>query len=125
MILYNACYMGDLNTVESLISSKKPFGFLSGNNNYAIRVASANGHSSIVKMLLKEHSVDPSDMCNEALLKACQNGHYDVVKALLDDPGGRVDPTLSNLRALRAAIYYKHKHIAALLMSDWRIKIKH
>lgn len=117
--------MGDLNTVQQLISSKKPLGFLSGNNNYAIRAASTNGHSEIVKLLLKEHFVDPSDLCNEALVAACQKGHYDVVKALLDDPGGRVDPTLSNLRALRTAIYYKHKNIVTLLMSDWRIKIKH
>ena len=49
-------------------------------------MASVNGHSSVVKLLLSDPRVDPAaSICN-----AIQFGRLEVVAALLADP--RVDP---------------------------------
>ena len=65
----------------------------SGSNNYAIRQASMNGHIEIVRLLLKDGRVDPSDLNNWAIREASIYGHTDIVKLLLDDPRVRKNLT--------------------------------
>lgn len=48
------------------------------------------GHHEIVKLLLKDQRVDPSDKRNEAIEFACEYQHYEVVELLLKDK--RVNP---------------------------------
>ncbi|RKP15756.1 hypothetical protein ROZALSC1DRAFT_26088, partial [Rozella allomycis CSF55] len=57
----------------------------SADNNYAIRLASKNGHTEIVKQLLTNPTVDPSAENNYAICRASKKGHADIVKLLLDD----------------------------------------
>ena len=51
-------------------------------DNAAIRVASANGHVEVVKILLSDKRVVPSADDNAAIRWASANGHVEVVKIL-------------------------------------------
>lgn len=59
----------------------------SSRNNIAIRIASRNGHLSLVKYFLSLKSefpkIDPSDSNNDAITGAANNGHLDVLKFLI------------------------------------------
>ena len=57
----------------------------SARDNYAIRLASENGHKEIVEMLLKDNRVDPKDKGNYAVRVAIKYGHEEIVKMLLQD----------------------------------------
>jgi hypothetical protein len=57
----------------------------SADTNYAIQVASENGHVEVVRLLLSDERVDPSDGKNGAIRCASKNGHIEVVKLLLSD----------------------------------------
>src|SRR3989304_4321084 len=86
--LKRAAEEGDLNLVNILIEANfDP----SADNNYAIGVASNNGHLNIVNRLLKNDKVDPSACNNYAIICASEMGHLDVVNRLLEDD--RVDPS--------------------------------
>ncbi len=61
----------------------------SAENNDAIRWASKNGHTEVVKLLLADDRVDPSSRDNSAIKLASSNSHSEVVKLLLAD--GRID----------------------------------
>ena len=63
----------------------------SANDNFALRLASAEGHTEVVRILLADERVDPSAKDNEALRWASSEGHTEVVNLLLADP--RVDAT--------------------------------
>ena len=65
----------------------------SEDGNYAIRMASINGHTEVVRLLLQDRRVDPSDDNNKSIKWASRNGHTDIVKLLLQDE--RVKDTLS------------------------------
>jgi len=67
-------------------------------DNFTIRMASYNGNVSLVKQLLENETVDPSDYNNGAIRMASGQGHDGVVELLLADP--RVDSTADNYRAL-------------------------
>jgi Ankyrin repeats (3 copies) len=47
-------------------------------------LASYNGYSEVVKILLMDERVDPSADDNEAIKWASANGHLEVVKLLRD-----------------------------------------
>jgi hypothetical protein len=64
-----------------------------------IRYASFYGRIEVVKKLLKDPRVDPSNCDNYAIKWASRNGHIEVVNILLEDP--RVDPSDTNNYALR------------------------
>ena len=49
----------------------------------SIRSASRNGHLEVVKTLLSDPRVDPSDNFNNAIDFASENGHVEIVKTLL------------------------------------------
>jgi ankyrin repeat protein len=53
-------------------------------------LASYNGHSKVVELLLKDKRVDPSDCDNDAIKWASKNGHLEIVKLLSEDK--RVNP---------------------------------
>ncbi|EPZ35696.1 hypothetical protein O9G_006415, partial [Rozella allomycis CSF55] len=57
----------------------------STNDNYAIRLASRNGHVKISKYLLNHQRVDPSAYFNYAVRHASRRGQIEVVKLLLAD----------------------------------------
>jgi len=67
-------------------------------NNYAICLASGNGFTEVVKLLLADARFDPS-LAGDSSVRTGQNnraictanGHTDVVKLLLADP--HVDPS--------------------------------
>ena len=73
----------------------------SANDNYAIRLASLNGHLAVVDRLLKDPRVDPSANDNYAIRLSSYYGHHLVVDRLLQDP--RVDPSAADNEAIRAA----------------------
>ena len=54
--------------------------------------ASIGGYTDIVRLLLADSRVDPSDYDNEAILCACRCGHVNVVRVLLAD--SRVNPAV-------------------------------
>jgi ankyrin repeat protein len=72
-------------------------------NNRAIRDASFNGHTEIVKYLLSNPLVDPNAENSDALLSAIANGHTDIVQLLIADkrtkiPSNVLDVALENER---------------------------
>jgi hypothetical protein len=69
----------------------------------AISLAIDHGHVEVVRLLLNDARVDPSDINNEAIRLASQNGHVEVVKLILNDP--RVDPSDINNEAIRRIIF--------------------
>ena len=59
-------------------------------NSEAMKVASEQGHTAIVSMLLTDGRCDPSANSNIAIVMASWNGHHETVVRLLEDL--RVDP---------------------------------
>ena len=47
-------------------------------------MASENGHTEVVKLLLADPRVDPAAGNNWAIRFASENGHTEIVKLLLD-----------------------------------------
>jgi hypothetical protein len=87
-------------------------------DNWAIRVASSNGHADIVEVLLQDGRADPTAYDNDAIQWASSHGHADVVKLLLQD--GRADPTADNNLAIRSASKNGHVDVVKLLLQDGR-----
>ena len=54
----------------------------SAENNYAIRMATSNGHNKVVELLLAHPRVDPSADNNYVIQRASRKGHDKVVKLL-------------------------------------------
>jgi len=105
----SACERGSVYTVASLLDQINP----SVNDNRAIHLASYNGHTEIVRLLLGDPSVDPSSDHNYALRSACYNGHIEVVRLLLADP--RVDLSCLDNWAMQYAKQEGHTEIIDLL----------
>ena len=82
---------------------------------YAIRWASGNGHTEIVRVLLADERVNPP---SHALSMACENNHLEVVKLLITDP--RIDPSVNN-ELIRVATDMGYIKIITLLMADQRV----
>ena len=82
-------------------------------NNYGIRYASENGHTEIVKELLKDNRVDPSANNNYCIRRASENGYIETVKELLKD--NRVDPSVDDNYAIQVAEEGNHTEIVKLL----------
>ena len=64
----------------------------SADDDYAIRMASANGHDEIVELLLKDNRTDPKAYDDYAIRMASFHGHDKIVELLLKD--GRADSSL-------------------------------
>lgn len=85
-------------------------------NNAAVRLAAANGHSNIVIRLLRDDRVDPSADDNAAIREAAANGHSAVVEVLLQDL--RVNPNARDNQAIRFAAKNGHLRVVELLLQD-------
>jgi len=84
----------------------------SADDNYAIRIASENGQTDVVKVLLADSRLSPDNPSaddNYAICIASSNGHTDVVKVLLADP--RVDPSADDNYAIRIASENGHTDV--------------
>ena len=68
----------------------------------------------MVKILLRDPRVDPSDRNNEAIRWASKNGHESVVEILLKD--SRVDPSDRYNEAIRVASEKGHLEVVKLLL---------
>ena len=89
-LLFQSCKDGSLATVQQLLTQHESLGvqidsLKDDNGNTALSIASENGHSNVVKLLLDKGS--QVDIMNTdgwtALMKASQSGYKDVVKLLL------------------------------------------
>ena len=84
-----------------------------------LEIASDDGQLEMVKILLKDPRVDPSDDNNNSIRRASKNGHLEIVKLLLQDP--RVDPSDGNNYSIKAASENGHIKIVRLLLKDPRV----
>ncbi|KAJ3114207.1 hypothetical protein HDU96_002422 [Phlyctochytrium bullatum] len=102
-MLLVACMVGNPKAV--LVLAQGPVKNPGFGNQTPLLVASRLGHGECVRNLLAANpsAVDPTARSCLALRVACRAGHAEVVDALLDD--GRVDPSLLNSEALRAACW--------------------
>jgi len=80
-----ACKVGDLDKVKLLLIDDRVINFfkIADINNYAIQLASQNGHFNVVKLLLEDKRVNPAYDNNCAIRWASYNGHFNVVKLFL------------------------------------------
>ena len=77
-------------------------------------MASQNGHDKVVRLLLADPRVDPSD--SDIIKFASKNGHSTVVELLLEDP--RVDPSVDYNLSLGLAAQNGHFDVVKLLLSS-------
>ncbi|KAI8892337.1 hypothetical protein BC833DRAFT_612022 [Globomyces pollinis-pini] len=91
----------------------------SANDNSAIKIASDDGHTEIVKMLLNDERVDPSADDNYAIGSVPIFGHTEIVRMLLQDE--RVDPSAYDNLAIRFASERGHTDIVRMLLKDERV----
>ena len=99
------------------------------NDNFAIRFASQNGHTKVVKVLLDDPRVDPSADNNWAIRFASENGHIEVVKLLLERSifnigfrsAAMVDPSAKNNYAIRWASSNGHCEVVKLLLNNPKV----
>ena len=84
-----------------------------------LRYASENGHSEVVRELLKDSRVDPSADNNYAIQRASKNGHLEVVRELLKD--SRVDPSAYDNCAIKVAREKGYRDIVRELLKDSRV----
>ncbi len=76
----------------------------------------------LVKKLLQDPRVDPSDNSNFVIRWASENGHLEIVRLLLQDP--RVDPSRFNNYAIKWASIEGHLEVVKLLLQDPRVQKK-
>jgi hypothetical protein len=86
----------------------------SADDNYAIRLAAANGQLGVVNRLLEDARVDPSASDNYALIQAAKNGYLDVVNRLLVHPN--VDPSARDNEAIIWAAENGHLDVVNRLL---------
>lgn len=84
-------------------------------DNWAIRMASQNGHRHVVRFLLGLKRVDPSAEDNYATRFACSNGHLGVVRMLLADH--RCNPADQDNEALMWATWNGHDRVVKKLLA--------
>ncbi len=143
--LFSAAKNGNNLAIKVLLTDQRADPSIDDNS--AIRKASENGHTEIVKLLLADpypyilivanqaasvddHTyfeqllvadkrVDPSSKNNKAIRMASKNGNIEVVKLLLADQ--RVDPSDPNNEAIRWASDGGHLEVVKLLLADQRV----
>lgn len=122
--LLEQLYSGKLQKAEWFAKKHLfPFNFFSHSqkspaeqDNLPIRWAAKNGHTKMVKLLLKDSRVDPTAKENMALKNAVRNGHLEIVKRLLADL--RIVPTVL---CVDLAAESGHLEIVKLFLADPRI----
>jgi hypothetical protein len=111
-----ACRVGDAKFVEAMLNL--PFIDPAAEDNYAIKLVSANGHAAVVELLLQDGRADPAANDNYAIRFASREGHAAVVELLLQD--GRADPAVNDNYAIRLASREGHAAVVELLLQDGR-----
>ena len=81
-------------------------------DNSAVLWASNNGHIDVVKLLI-EHGADVTAYGNHSILNASENGHTDVVKLLIERGA---DVTARDNQAIRRASENGHTDVVKLLI---------
>ena len=123
-----ACRSGRVEVVETLLPHMEvptaPCNDLENDSglahfNRATRLASANGHAAIVRLLVASCGVDPSADNNYAIGMASENGHAAVVAMLLQD--ARVDPSDDGNYAIIKASLHGHTSVVRHLLADSRV----
>ena len=93
--------LGEIKDVEEMLAVRDPpvdvnFKDESASSNTALHMASANGHTEIVKLLLKVPGIKVSELNvykNTPLHYAALNGHVDIVNLLIE---AKADPNVVN-----------------------------
>ncbi|XP_071086094.1 putative ankyrin repeat protein RF_0381 [Haliotis cracherodii] len=87
--LHEACRTGDLHTVKGILSdSRVPINSRGIFGRTPIMVASENGHSELVNLLVEQISCDLSltdDDGDNILHRACYGGHLEIVEKVLSE----------------------------------------
>ncbi len=117
------------NVILALLQAKDHDGFLyidpSVKDNYAIKLASENGCTEIVRLLLKDRRVDPRADNNYSIRFASIHGCTETVRLLLEDEmieGKRnADPSANNNFAIKWTSRNGHTETVKLLLEDERI----
>jgi len=81
--------------------------------------AASNGAIKVVRLLLGDERVNPSNQHNRAIRWAAINGHLEVVRLLLGD--ARVNPADQHNEAIRGAAANGHLEVVRLLVGDKRV----
>jgi ankyrin repeat protein len=90
--------------------------------NRPIRWAAFNGYVDIVRILLKDPTVDPTDCDNYAFKYAAENGHIDVVQTLMELNGHHKIETKVMKEAFFAASHNQQETTAQLLWKELRAR---
>jgi ankyrin repeat protein len=111
-----AAERGNLSVVKMLIEDGRhpPDSFVK-----ALAAACKKGQLPVVRCILDDYDVDPSDQKNIAFLMACKHGQLDIVVYLLKDK--RVNPTAEGSAGFTSAIENGHMHVVRLLQDDARM----
>jgi ankyrin repeat protein len=114
-----ACELGCTEIVRMLLEPERGVD-PAARNNHALRYASTNGQTAIVRLLLElspERGVNPAAHYNESLTIASYRGHTEIVRLLLDLPLEiGVNPDANNNEALRIASERGYTEIVRLLL---------
>ncbi|KAF0686272.1 Aste57867_21878 [Aphanomyces stellatus] len=137
--LMYACEGGHVDIVNRLIAQPKLRAFYTtSENDSGLVVASRNGHTAVVVLLLsKPGADDDATLGHQALFWASRNGHVDVVNVLLstsvdvngfyDEPpeeGNRFSGLFrKGQTALQAACRHHHTSVVALLLAHADIDV--
>ena len=94
----------------------------SGNDGSSFRAAAKYGYTNIVKLLLNDSRVDPSEWNDHdyAFRSASENGHLEIIKILLEDH--RINPANVQNLAILESYSNGHVNIVEILWKDKRIK---
>jgi len=84
----------------------------------AFNIACDYGNIEIVKLLLKDERVDPSDLTG--FMWALESNHFDIMKLLLKDK--RVNPSINNNEAIKYANNIQNYKALKILLDDDRVK---
>jgi len=88
-------------------------------NNIFKELIRENIHLEVVKLLLANDKVDPSDDDNYAIRFASEKGHLEIVKLLLAND--KVDPSDNNNYAIRFASENGHLEVVKLLLANDKV----
>ncbi len=116
------------NIIRSFIKHSKfvPYYYYSAANykdsSYFMYRAAEYGYLSIVDIFLEDQRFNPSDYRNNILIISSQKGYLSVIKKIINDK--RIDFTLNDNEAIKAAYHYKHLDICRLLFKNTNVKQK-